>query len=254
MIATQLKKDEFYLPIIWLLDGLGGSASIKEIEQKLIEKFAFTDEDLAVAHEKSGTPIIPNKIAWSRSYLKEACLLANERRGVWVLTEDGRKALDGGEGVVRERVANAMREYQARRKAAAEASAAEEVPRVEALFYDGVTTDEVTDWRDQLLAALKAICASATLIDSFSFNRFNGLSRRSALGPHADTQRIIAMSAAGQNVAAQSRVGSCLIASAAPEVVPPLANDGSYSLRLVKAEPRLRRPLSSAIKIRADHA
>ncbi|MBB4000300.1 restriction endonuclease [Aureimonas pseudogalii] len=161
MIANQLKKDDFYLPIIRLLDALGGSASIEEIEQKLIDEFAFTDEDLAVAHEKSGTPIIPNKIAWSRSYLKEAGLLANERRGVWVLTEDGRKALAGGDGIVRERVANAMREYQARRKAAAEANAAEEVPPVEASSDDGVTTEEVTDWRDQLLAALKAMDPSA---------------------------------------------------------------------------------------------
>lgn len=164
MIANQLKKDDFYLPIIRLLDGLGGSASIEEIEQKLIEEFAFTDEDLAVAHEKSGTPIIPNKIAWSRSYLKEAGLLANERRGVWVLTEDGRNALVGGEGAIRERVANAMREYQARRKATVEASAAEEVPPVEALSEDGTTTEEVTDWRDQLLAALKAM-------DPYAFER-----------------------------------------------------------------------------------
>lgn len=41
MIANQLKKDDFYLPIIRLLDGLGGSASIEEIEQKLIEEFAL---------------------------------------------------------------------------------------------------------------------------------------------------------------------------------------------------------------------
>ena len=29
MIANQLKKDDFYLPIIRLLDGLGGPASIR---------------------------------------------------------------------------------------------------------------------------------------------------------------------------------------------------------------------------------
>lgn len=52
MIVNQLKKDDFYLPIIRLLDGLGGSALIEEIEQKLIEEFAFTDEDLAVRSAK----------------------------------------------------------------------------------------------------------------------------------------------------------------------------------------------------------
>lgn len=59
MIANQLKKDDFYLPITQLLYGLEGSASIKRIEQKLSEEFVFTDEDLAAARETTGTPIIP---------------------------------------------------------------------------------------------------------------------------------------------------------------------------------------------------
>ena len=160
MNVLQLRKDDFYLPILRLLDTLGGSASIEEMEQRLVEEFGFTDADLAAAHEKSGTPIIPNKIAWSRSYLKEAGFLANERRGVWVLTEGGRNALSGGEEIVRERVATAMRDYQARRKAAAEASAAEEVPPEE-VSDSGDDPEETGDWRDQLLTVLKAMDPAA---------------------------------------------------------------------------------------------
>lgn len=161
MNILKLRKDDFYLPILRLLDALGGSASIEEMEQRLVEEFEFSDADLAIVHDKSGTAVIPNKLAWSRSYLKEAGLLANERRGVWVLTESGRNALAGGEQVVRDRVANAMRAYIARRKAAAEASAAEEVPPEEILYEDDGATEEAGDWRDQLLAALKAMDPSA---------------------------------------------------------------------------------------------
>ncbi|MGN6773699.1 restriction endonuclease [Rhizobium sp.] len=160
MKAHQLKKDDFYFPILRLLDALGGSASIEEMEQRLVEEFEFTDADLTVCHEKSGTPIIPNKIAWARSYLREAGLLANEQRGIWVLTEKGRNALAAGSEIVRERVVGAMREYNARRKAAAEATAAEEVPPDE-LSDDGLPADEVGDWRDQLLAALKAMAPAS---------------------------------------------------------------------------------------------
>ena len=157
MGVHQLRKDDFYIPTLRLLDSLGGSASIEEMEQRLIDEFAFKDADLAVAHEKSGTPIIPNKIAWARSYLKEAGFLSNERRGIWVLTESGRNALSGGEAVVVNRVATAMRDYNARRKAAAEASASEEVSPDELSPDDGTTIEDSGDWRDQLLSALKAI-------------------------------------------------------------------------------------------------
>ncbi len=85
MDVHKLRKDDFYLPILRLLDALGGSATIEEMEQQLIEEFAFSDTDLVIAHEKSGTPVIPNKIAWARSYLKEASLLANVRRVVCFL-------------------------------------------------------------------------------------------------------------------------------------------------------------------------
>jgi restriction system protein len=161
MSVHQLRKDDFYLPILRLLDALGGSASIEEIEQRLVDEFAFNDADLAVAHEKSGTPIIPNKIAWARSYLKEAGFLANERRGIWVLTESGRNALLGGQAVVGDRVASAMRDYNARRKEASQASAAEEVPPDELYAKDETATEDSGDWRDQLLSALKAIDPAA---------------------------------------------------------------------------------------------
>lgn len=160
MKAHQLKKDDFYFPILCLLDTLGGSASIEEMEQRLVEEFEFTDADLTAAHEKSGTPIIFNKVAWARSYLREAGLVANEKRGVWILTENGRNALAAGQETVRDRVIAAMRDYNARRKAAAEATAAEEVAPDD-LSEDGMPSEDAGDWRDQLLVALKAMDPSA---------------------------------------------------------------------------------------------
>ena len=160
MKAHQLKKDDFYFPILRLLDSLGGSASIEEMEQKLVEEFEFTDADLTACHEKSGTPIIPNKIAWSRSYLREAGLLANEQRGIWVLTESGRNAIADGPEAVRERVVAAMREYNIRRKASVDATVAEEIPPVD-LSAEGIASEDMGDWRDQLLNSLKAIAPAA---------------------------------------------------------------------------------------------
>ncbi len=131
------------------------------MEQRLVDEFAFNDADLAEAHEKSGTPIILNKMAWARSYLKVAGFLANERRGVWLLTESGRRALSDGEAAIHTGVASAMREYNARRRAASEASAAEEISPDELSFEASAPTEGVGDWRDQLLSALKGMDPTA---------------------------------------------------------------------------------------------
>lgn len=155
MSVQQLRKDDFYLPILRLLDSLGGSASNEEIEQRLVDEFAFNDADLAEAHEKSGTPIILNRIAWARSYLKLAGFLSNERRGVWLLTERGRSTLLEGEAAIHSRVAAAVREYNARRKEANEVNIAEEVSPADHSFDPAPSNEAIADWRDQLLSALK---------------------------------------------------------------------------------------------------
>lgn len=45
MNVAEIRKDDFYLPTLQVLRDLGGSASIEEIEDKLIERFEFTPED-----------------------------------------------------------------------------------------------------------------------------------------------------------------------------------------------------------------
>lgn len=156
MNSLSLRKDDFYLPILHLLERLGGSASIEEIEAAMVEAFAFTESDLTATYEKSGALIVLDKIAWARSYLKLAGLLANESRGVWVLTEAGREAATGGEAKVRHVVAEAIREYNARRKAAAAISAIEISPANPPLSGDD-DIEPLGDWRDQLLRALRAM-------------------------------------------------------------------------------------------------
>jgi restriction system protein len=161
MKVQNLRKDDFYLPILRLLEALGGSASIEEIEQRLVDEFAFNDADLAETHERSGSPIILNRIAWARSYLKLAGFLANERRGVWLLTESGRIALAEGEAAIHSRISAAVREYNTRRKAASEASAAEEASPDELSFEAATINEDAGDWREQLLTALKAMDPTA---------------------------------------------------------------------------------------------
>ena len=149
MNVLGLKKDDFYFPMLEEIFDLGGSGSNQEIETRLIERFDFTDEQISQVHAKSGTPIVSNKIAWARSYLKLANLLSNEKTGVWALTDEGRNCLLLGETAVHDKVGIAVKDYHAARKEAQEKS-------VETADAPEEVEDEV-EWASVLLDKLKSI-------------------------------------------------------------------------------------------------
>ena len=149
MNVLNLKKDDFYFPLLEEIFDLGGSGSNQEIETRLIERFDFTDEQISQTHAKSGTPIVSNKIAWARSYLKLGKLLSNEKTGVWALTDDGRNCLQLGESAVHKKIATSVKQYHASRKATEEKSA--EVDDAPEEVEDDV------EWPSVLLDKLKSI-------------------------------------------------------------------------------------------------
>lgn len=136
-----------------LLQNLGGSASNQEIESALIEQFGFTDEQVAQTHKKSGVAIVSNRIAWARSYLKLAELTNNEKTGTWVITGAGREALKLGETAVHKCVSDAVKLYNAARKAAKDSAGSPADAPDEA--------EEEVEWSNLLLTKLKTIPADA---------------------------------------------------------------------------------------------
>lgn len=163
MRISQLRKDDFYLPILRTLEALGGSAANEEMESRIIEEGGFGPSDLEATYPKSGQLILPDKISWGRSYLKEGGLIHNEKRGLWVITDEGRKALQAGEAAVFEAVAAAMREYNknyAAKKAQAAVSATPAEPAGSPL-EDAAAATGGGEWSDQLLATLQSVDPAA---------------------------------------------------------------------------------------------
>jgi restriction system protein len=64
--------DTLMNPVVQALKSLGGSGTIEEISNKVIEIAGFSDEQLEVLHnpEKGGMSEIEYRLAWSRTYLK----------------------------------------------------------------------------------------------------------------------------------------------------------------------------------------
>ena len=75
-------------PVLKAMNALGGSGSIEEIYDKVVELEHFPDDVVAVLHdpEKSNQTQLGYRLAWARTYLKKFGMLENSSRGIWSLS------------------------------------------------------------------------------------------------------------------------------------------------------------------------
>jgi restriction system protein len=75
-------------PLLRALHALGGSGSVDEIYDKVVELEQIPDDILSQPHdpENSNQTEVAYRLAWARTYLKKYGLLENSSRGIWALT------------------------------------------------------------------------------------------------------------------------------------------------------------------------
>jgi restriction system protein len=80
--------DQLIVPLWRAMKALGGSGSIEEIYDKVVELEHLPDDVVAQAHdpERSNQTEVGYRLAWARTYLKKYGLLENSSRGIWSLT------------------------------------------------------------------------------------------------------------------------------------------------------------------------
>nr|WP_272948420.1 MULTISPECIES: restriction endonuclease [unclassified Ornithinimicrobium] len=81
------------MPTLEAVDELGGSGSINEIVEAVQRRERFSEEQQAVLQKDGPETEIRYRQAWARTYLKGMGLLDNSSRGVWSLTEAGKRLL-----------------------------------------------------------------------------------------------------------------------------------------------------------------
>lgn len=89
MTSDIPKYHGFLNPVLKALKALGGSGTLKEINDHVIEASDFTSETIEKLHnpETGNQTEIEYRLAWARSYLKQYGLIDNSARGVWSLTQ-----------------------------------------------------------------------------------------------------------------------------------------------------------------------
>ena len=91
MPAKIPSYDRLMIPLMAALRALGGSGSVEEIYNKVVELEKFPEDVLSPLHdsETSNDTEIGYRLAWARTYLKKYGLLDNSSRGVWSLNAKG---------------------------------------------------------------------------------------------------------------------------------------------------------------------
>ncbi|MBA3576955.1 MAG: restriction endonuclease [Sphingomonas sp.] len=161
------KVEDFYVPTARALRALGGSASIEEIQDWLTESEGLTQEQLDQVYPTSGAQIIPDRMSWARSYLKIAGLVESGGRGIWVLTDDGRQAVDTLNDAALRRLVmdagnahNAMLVAHKKAKQAAALASPGKKP-TEGLVYEGSSGTDDSGWTETLLQVLRTMDPAA---------------------------------------------------------------------------------------------
>lgn len=71
------------------LRGIGGSGTIQELDEAVIEQEGVTEAEQAILMPNDHRVKLNYYLAWARTYLKRGGAIENSSRGVWALTETG---------------------------------------------------------------------------------------------------------------------------------------------------------------------
>ncbi|MDQ6692629.1 MAG: restriction endonuclease [Candidatus Dormibacteraeota bacterium] len=81
---------ELMWPSLQATKALGGSATVREMDEAAVEAAGFTEEQQSVPHGDGRMSELKYRLHWARTHLKGIGALENSARGVWAITDHGR--------------------------------------------------------------------------------------------------------------------------------------------------------------------
>jgi restriction system protein len=132
---------ELMWPVLVALKELGGSATVKEMYQRVTENEDFSEEQQAVSTKDGRMSEIEYRLHWARTHLKGIGAITNSARGVWTITDKGKiVTLEDMEADVK----TWRTEVQLRAR----------LKRKQELGTEELAEDEIESWKDVLIARL----------------------------------------------------------------------------------------------------
>lgn len=144
------KFDVLMNPLINALIALGGSGSIDEINEKVVELEQFDESITSILHnpEKSNQTELDYRLAWARTYLKKCGFLENSSRGVWTLTQLAKEQ----KNINSQEILKTVREMEKNERAIISKGTEKQDNNIELQPID--IPEEIADWKDELYLLL----------------------------------------------------------------------------------------------------
>lgn len=146
-IVFNYSYDDLIEPTFDSIKQLGGSATINEIIEKLIEMLKLTDAEVEDIDRGSTTKLV-YRCAWARTYLKKAGYIVNSSRGVWSLSDTGATVNNVSKNEVKEKVKNSEKD---RKKSITEPSNSSSITDIEDTDIDDL------NWQSDVLEVVQSI-------------------------------------------------------------------------------------------------
>jgi restriction system protein len=132
---------ELMWPALQATKDLGGSATVREMNERAIELASVTEAQQSIPHGKDGRMSeLEYRLHWARTHLKGIGALENSARGVWAITDHGRALTEAAMHHETKLWRDSLREQRLARRAAEEPSEEDEAI--------------VTSWKDTLISRL----------------------------------------------------------------------------------------------------
>jgi restriction system protein len=147
-------------PILQALKQMGGSGTIQEIMDSVIEIKGYTEAQQSAIHGKGPGTEIPYRLAWARTYLKKVDAIKNSSRGVWSITDSGRALTEADMAMIPPTVRKMSPKKSGVTVEPMDLITDEIMPQAEASTENSSGTFSSTifeKWRDVLLDVLLAI-------------------------------------------------------------------------------------------------
>ena len=165
---------QMMLATVEALRAIGGSATLHELDERVIETEGVTEEEQAHIMPNGRDQRVNYYLAWARTYLKRGGAVENSSRGVWALTEIGEQIRSKAQTqsifdqVTEEETAKAKARREEKKikeeaRRLAKESGSPVAPTVDDPDGDGI---DGNDWKVTLLETLRAM-------DPYAFERLS---------------------------------------------------------------------------------